>query len=128
MGDELKNFLNDLSGKEADDLIGSLEIKHLNVLMSLPKFDSNDGLSISEISFANTLGEKGYKIEDSTVVDLFQMGCLKWEIEGETFSVNQSLCGRENKNALVKRYVNLQRGGDGSDSFKRMFEGMNSCV
>lgn len=118
---KLKKFLNQVSGKESDDIINELDVEQLQVLMSLPEFDSDEGLSETVQNVQETLTAKGYDIKEAFVIALFEKGCLKWVRVGETFSVCQSLCGKVNKDAIVRRYVDLQRGGDGSKSFKALF-------
>ena len=115
---KLKKFLNQVSGKESDDIINELDVEQLQVLMSLP----DEGLSETVQNVQETLTAKGYDIKEASVMALFEKGYLKWVRVGETFSVCQSLCGKVNKDAIVRRYVDLQRGGDGSESFEALLE------
>lgn len=118
MSNELRKFLDQLSGKENDDMINGLDIDQIKVLMALPEFDSNNGLSESVLKVEDALTAKGFRLEDTPVVTLFKRGCLKWVQEGETFTVSQLLCGKENSVAIVNLYVSLIRGGDDSEAFK----------
>ena len=103
-----------------DDLINGLDIEQLDVLMSLSAFDSKEGLNETVQNVQEALIAKGHAVTDESVVALFDKGCLKWVRVGETFSVCQSLCGKVSKDEIVRRYVNLRRGGDGSDSRKEL--------
>ena len=122
MEERLKNFLDQVSGKENEDMINELDVEQIKVLMSLPEFNSDEGLSETVQNVQEAFIVKGHNVTDEPVVALFDKGCLKWVRDGETFSVRQSLCGKVSKEAIVSRYVDLQRGGDGSESFKALFE------
>lgn len=123
MSDELRKFLDRLSGKESDDLINGLDIDQIKVLMSLPEFDSNNGLSEAVQKVEEALIAKGFRLEDAPVVTLFKRGGLKWVQEGETFTVSQSLCGKENKGAIVARYITIQHGRDDTEAYESFFGG-----
>lgn len=118
MSDDLKNFLNRISGNEGDDMIATLDIEEIEVLMSLPEFDSDEGLSETVQNVQETLTEKGHDIKDASVMALFEKGCLKWVRDDVTFSVCKTLCGKVCKDAIVKRYNDLRRGGNGLENFK----------
>ena len=117
---KLKKFLDQVSGKEGDDIINGLDVGQIEVLMSLPEFDSDKGLSETVHNVQEALIAKGHAITDESVVALFDKGCLKWVQDDETFLVCESLRGKECKDAIVKRYNDLRRGGDGSASFKEL--------
>ena len=117
---KLKNFLDQVSGKESEDMGNGLDVEQIKVLMSLPEFNSDEGLSETVQNVQEALIAKGHNVTDDPVVALFDKGCLKWVRDGATFSVCKSLCGRVGKDAIVRRYVNLLRGGDGSASFKAL--------
>ena len=120
MSEDLKNFLNRISGNEGDDMIAALDIEEIEVLMSLPEFESAEGLSETVQNVEEALTAKGHDLKDASVMALFEKGCLKWVQDGVTFSVCKSLCGKTCKEAIVKRYNDLRRGGDGSESFKAL--------
>ena len=119
----LKKFLDRVSEKASNDIINWLDVNQIRVLMSLPGFESNNGLSETVHKVGEILTAKGFSLKDGPVVELFKRGCLQWIQEGETCSVCQSLCGKANKDAIVSRFITLQRGGDGSEAFKSFFMG-----
>ena len=122
MSEYLKNFLKRVSGNEGENMIMTLDIGEIEVLMSLPEFDSAEGLSETAQNVEEALTAKGYNIKDISVAALFEKGCLKWRRAGEMFSVCQSLCGKACKDAITERYIDLRRGGDGSESFKALLD------
>lgn len=124
--DNLRKFLDSTSGKTSDDIINGLTITQLAVLMDLPDFESPEGLSEVVQNVKEALIAKGHAVTDESVVALFEKECLKWVRVGETFSVCQSLCGKVSKDAIVRRYVNLRHGGDGSAFFTE-FMGENGA-
>lgn len=121
MSNKVREFLDRLSGKESDDMVNDLDVDQIKVLMALPEFDSNDGLSETVHAVEETLKPKGFSLDDAFVMALFKRGCLLWVQEGTTFTVCQLLCGKVNKDAIVNRYITLQRGGDGTEAFKSFF-------
>ena len=117
----LKDFLAGFSGKTSDDIIASLSVEQIKVLMSLPTFDLEDGLDDTVLNVDETLNVKGHDISDTVVNELFKKKYLNHVKEGKTFSVCEPLRGKDCKNAIVKRYIDLRRGGDGSELFNGLF-------
>ena len=117
----MSDFLNRASGNELGDKVSELSSKHIQVLMGLPGFDSENGLCTAVQSVDSSLIANGHNPDDAEVMWLFEKNCLQWVEEGKTFRVHRELCGITAKNAIVKRYVDVSRGGDGSDTLMGLF-------
>ena len=65
MSEDLKNFLNRISGNEGDDMIAALDIEEIEVLMSLPEFESAEGLSETVQNVEEALTAKGHDLKDA---------------------------------------------------------------
>lgn len=117
----MKDFLNRLVGNELDDIISELSSKHLKVLIDLPGFNNEDGLCTAAQSVDSSLIANGHYPDDAEVNWLLTKHCLQWVEEGKTFRVHRELCGTMAKKAIVQRYVDVSRGGDGSDTLMGIF-------
>ena len=117
----LKEFLDGVFGNTSGDIIASLSIEQIKALMSLPMFDRDDGLDATILNVDETLVSKCDGIDKAVVKELFEKKYLNYVQEGKTFSVCESLRGKDCKDAIVKRYTDLRRAGDGSESFKGLF-------
>lgn len=102
--------------------INELDIDEISLLMKLPGFTSEDGLK-GGIFDVSMITDKGFRVDDKVVSGMFAKRYLKWVVENRQFSVNEGLLGKSNKDAIVERFVNLSRGGDGSEAFESFFRG-----
>ena len=117
----ISDILNRVSGNELGDIVSELSSEHIQVLMDLPGFYSENGLCTAVQRVDSSLIAKGHYPDDTEVMWLLAKHCLQWVEEGKTFRVNRELCGITAKKAIVQRYVDVSRGGDGSDTLMGLF-------